>query len=326
MEQFKIGDIVARKSYNFDVIFKIIRINSDGIIDLAGVSVRILATAPHYDLKKITPEELEYRLKEEENSRKNRISRCYLNINKKFNYYNNIRENIVINIYKKDTVLKKPGVILHIDGDPEYTEKCRESYRKMGLTVYAYNIPESEQYKQVYQLLQKIRPNILILTGHDAFMRKRNDIYNVDNYKNSKYYIQAVLEARRYEHNLDNLVIFAGACQSYYEAIISAGANFASAPKRVLIDMMDPIIVAEAIAYTPIDQFVPLANIISNTREGINRNWRIRNKADNLEKECLAYNKKLYTYAYKFNMMMKLNINLILKLLKNIKYNLNILQ
>ena len=33
--------------------------------------------------------------------------------------------------------------------------------------------------------------------------------------------------------------------------------------------MMDPIIVAEAIAYTPIDQFVPVANIISNTIGGL---------------------------------------------------------
>lgn len=139
----------------------------------------------------------------------------------------------------------------------------------MGMTAYIYTIPESEQYKQVYALLQKIRPNILILTGHDAFFKKRNDIYNIDNYKNSKYYIKSVLEARRYEHNLDNLVIFAGACQSYYEAIISAGANFASAPKRVLIDMMDPLIVAETVAYTPVNEFVPLENIISNTREGI---------------------------------------------------------
>ena len=79
----------------------------------------------------------------------------------------------------------------------------------------------------------------------------------------------AVLEARRYEHNLDNLVIFAGACQSFYEAIMAAGANFASAPKRVLIDMMDPLIVAESIAYTPVDEFVSISNIISNTREGI---------------------------------------------------------
>ena len=272
MENFKVGDIVARKSYNYDVIFKITKINSNDYIELAGLTVRIIATAPSYDLKKIDDDELNKRLKSEEQSRTERLSRCYTNINKRFNYnnyYNQLGYNDNPNIFKKDTVLKRPGIVLHIDGDSEYTEKCRESYRKMGLTVYAYNIPESEQYKHVYSLLQKIRPNILILTGHDAFIRKRNDIYNIDNYKNSRYYIQAVLEARRYEHNLDNLVIFAGACQSYYEAIISAGANFASAPKRVLIDMMDPIIVAEAIAYTPVDQFIPLANIISNTREGI---------------------------------------------------------
>ncbi len=29
---------------------------------------------------------------------------------------------------------------------------------------------------------------------------------------------------------------FAGACQSYFEALISAGANFASSPARILID------------------------------------------------------------------------------------------
>ncbi len=278
MEKFKVGDIVARKSYNYDIIFKIVGINSIKEYELCGLTVRIVANSPEEDLKHISNEEVEQRIKNEEKSRCERLSRCYSNVYRKFNgmgYYNNknyyIREPYIDdpNIFKKDPVLKKPGIVLHIDGDPEYTEKCREAYRKMGLTVYAYNIPESEQYRQVYSLLQKIRPNILILTGHDAFMRKRNDIYNIENYKNSKYYIQAVLEARRYEHNLDNLVIFAGACQSYYEAIISAGANFASAPKRVLIDMMDPIIVAEAIAYTPIDQFVPVANIISNTREGI---------------------------------------------------------
>lgn len=94
-------------------------------------------------------------------------------------------------------------------------------------------------------------------------------MYNINNYKNSRYYIESVLEARRYEHSLDNLVIFAGACQSYYEAIISAGANFASAPKRVLIDMLDPIIVAQTVAYTPVDKFAPLAGILSNTREGL---------------------------------------------------------
>ena len=283
MENFKVGDIVARKSYNYDVLFKITKVNQNGIVELAGLTVRILADAPEYDLKHISDEETERRNKNDELSRRVRVNRCYMNMNKKSSMYskNNVfnqnmygndikKEDENPNFFKREAVLKKPGIILHIDGDPEYTQKCKENYKNMGLIAYTYNIPESEQYKQVYGLLQKIRPNILILTGHDAFLRKRNDIYNIENYKNSKYYLQGVLEARRYEHNLDNLVIFAGACQSYYEALISAGANFASAPKRVLIDMMDPMIVAQTIALTPVDEYVPLENILSNTREGIN--------------------------------------------------------
>lgn len=266
MNTFNIGDVVARKSYNLDILFKIVSINKD-IVDLAGLTVRIVADAPISDLVHISEVELKDRMTRIEDSRRTRMSRCYANINKKFNIRDTTNDNP--NIYTKDKIFKKPGVILHIDGDAEYTEKCRENYKKMGLTAYVYNISEEEQYKQVYSLLQKIRPNILILTGHDSFLRKRNDIYNINNYKNSKFFVQGVLEARRYEHNLDNLVIFAGACQSYYEALISAGANFASAPKRVLIDMLDPLIVAESIAYTPVDKFIPLASIISNTREGI---------------------------------------------------------
>ncbi|MEG1009647.1 MAG: sporulation peptidase YabG [Clostridia bacterium] len=257
--------MVARRSYNLDILFKITNIN-ETIADLAGLTVRIAADAYISDLVHIEKDELNSRLISINNSRITRINRCYNNINRKFN----IRDlNEQISPYIKDKIMKKPGVILHIDGDPEYTEKCKEIYKKMGLIAYVYYIKEEEQYKYVLKLLQKTKPNILILTGHDAFIRKRNDIYNIENYKTSKYFIEGVIEARKYEHNLDNLVIFAGACQSYYEAIIAAGANFASAPKRVLIDMLDPIIVAETIAFTPVDKYTPISNIIANTREGI---------------------------------------------------------
>lgn len=272
MPNFKIGDIVARKSYNYDVLFRITNIHPNGLVDLVGITVRIIADAQEYDLKLIGKEELENKLRNIEMSRRVRLNRSFNNMNNKNNKIKYMRENMVengYNIYQRDKTYKKPGRVLHIDGDEEYSAKCRELYKKFGITAYVFNIEEKEQYKQVYNLLQKIKPEILILTGHDAFIKRRNDIYNIDNYKNSRYYIQAVLEARKYEHNLDNLVIFAGACQSYYEAIISAGANFASAPKRVLIDMMDPLIVAETVAYTPVNEFVPLENIISNTREGI---------------------------------------------------------
>ncbi len=271
MDQIITGDIVARRSYNCDILFKVIKVDEvKKMVELAGLTVRIVADAPVYDLVKITKEEAENRIKNIEASNRIRLDRFYNNMTKKYNYRNGMQNKVEPSyIYKKENLLKKPGVVLHIDGDSEYTDKCKLSYERMGIQAYVYNIEEKEQYKYVYELLQKIRPNILILTGHDAFIRKRNDIYNINNYKNSKYYIQGVLEARRYEHNLDNLVIFAGACQSYYEAIISAGANFASAPKRVLIDMMDPLIVAQSIAYTPVGEFIELESIISNTREGI---------------------------------------------------------
>ena len=274
MPNFKVGDIVARKSYNYDVLFRITNINPNGIVDLVGITVRIIADSEPYDLKLVSKEEMDAKLKSIETSRRVRLDRSFNNMNNKYNCKKKyIRDNYIeqsFNVYQKDKTYKKPGRILHLDGDEIYADKCKEIYKKFGLTAQVIKIEESEQHKQVYNLLQRFKPEILILTGHDAFIKRRNDIYNIENYKNSKYFIQAVLEARRYEHNLDNLVIFAGACQSFYEALISSGANFASAPKRVLIDMMDPLIVAETIAYTPVNELVPLENIISNTREGIN--------------------------------------------------------
>ena len=268
---FKIGDIVARKSYNYDVLFRIIHINNDGTADLVGITTRILADAYLYDLKIISKDELNLRLKNVSNNRKVRMNRSYNNLSVNRGEYNNYRENSNFSkMYQREKTFKKPGSVLHLDGDADYCKEWKKIYKDMGISAIIYNLNERDQYRHVPALLNRYKPEILVLTGHDAFIKRRNDIYNIDNYKNSKYFIQAVLEARKFEHNLDNLVIFAGACQSYYEAIVSAGANFASAPKRVLIDMMDPMIVAQSVAYTPVNEFVPLENIISNTREGIN--------------------------------------------------------
>lgn len=44
MEIFKVGDIVAGRSYNYDVIFRITNIRN-GMADLVGVTVRIVADA-----------------------------------------------------------------------------------------------------------------------------------------------------------------------------------------------------------------------------------------------------------------------------------------
>ncbi len=45
-----IGDYVVRRSYNKDILFRIVSINKSDIAKLKGISYRILADAPLYDL------------------------------------------------------------------------------------------------------------------------------------------------------------------------------------------------------------------------------------------------------------------------------------
>jgi len=91
---------------------------------------------------------------------------------------------------------------------------------------------------------------------------------DISNYRTSEYFVQAVKKARMLEANRDDLVIIAGACQSFYEALIESGANFASSPKRIMIHAFDPVYLAEKIAYTPICERVALEEAVKNTITG----------------------------------------------------------
>ena len=59
-----------------------------------------------------------------------------------------------------------------------------------------------------------------------------------------------------------------GACQSYYEAIMSAGANFASSPARIMIDFIDPLVVAQRIATTDNTKYLTIRDIKDELRDG----------------------------------------------------------
>ena len=86
-----------------------------------------------------------------------------------------------------------------------------------------------------------------------------NDIYN---YRNSMHFINTVKEARRYDAEENKkTVIFAGACQSYFEAIMLAGANFASSPARILIDFLDPLVISEKVATTEQYKYITIDDI-----------------------------------------------------------------
>ena len=65
-----------------------------------------------------------------------------------------------------------------------------------------------------------------------------------------------------------HLVIFAGACQSYFEGLILAGANFASSPGRILIDFLDPLIIAEKVATTEKYKYISIDDIAQELRDG----------------------------------------------------------
>ena len=94
------------------------------------------------------------------------------------------------------------------------------------------------------------------------------DYNNISNYRNSKYFVETVKEARKWQPDMDKLIIFAGACQSFFEAIMLAGANFASSPGRILIDFVDPLIVAEKVATTDKNSIVTINQIVREIREG----------------------------------------------------------
>lgn len=258
MKNIKKGDIVVRKSYGKDIVFyvkNIIRNREKQLVILVGILERIEADSLIEDLEKIDKKEFKKILKKNEEKIKSII------INKKREL-----EKIQNNRFSQDIVT---GKILHLDGDRRYSKKSMYYYNKFGVKAVVKNIPEYRQPKEVYQLLKYYNPDILVITGHDSMIRKGKNYNDIYNYRNSKYFINTVKEARRYDENYNkNTVIFAGACQSYFEALIMAGADFASSPGRILIDFLDPLIVAQIIATTEKYKYISMDDIANELRDG----------------------------------------------------------
>lgn len=269
MGELKVGDIVARKSYGYDVFFKVVDIRNDGsenIVTLKGISYRIEADAPQSDLVVQSDQQVrEYRSQcnriVERVARNTSTSRHNDYIKKKYYYRGAPREE-----KKKFT---RPGKVLHIDGDNDYLDTCLNEYKKFGLEAVGKYVPEKNQPAEVYGLLEKHMPDILVLTGHDGVIKGDKSYLSVTNYRNSRYFIEAVREARKYNSDMDGLVIFAGACQSMFNEIIKAGANYASAPYRVLIHALDPVFVCQKIAFTGVDRVLSPTDVINGTITGI---------------------------------------------------------
>lgn len=259
MENIKKGDIVGRKSYNKDILFIVDRIiktsNGKAIAMLKGLNIRIQADSYIDDLELIDKKIIQ------ESERK---------LDKKFEARLQRYETQLQNLdgLKRSNKVIYTGKILHLDGDKRYSEKSNLFYRKIGLKAVVKNVPESRQASVVSNLMDRYKPDILVITGHDGMIKSGTGYNDIYNYRNSKYFINAVKQARENKNIKRDLVIFAGACQSFYEELINAGANFASSPARILIDFMDPLIVVERVATTDYDKYLTIKDIENELRDG----------------------------------------------------------
>ena len=156
-----------------------------------------------------------------------------------------------------------PGRILHIDGDKDYLDKCMNFYKKNKIRAYGLYLKENEMPLQVENLLKKYTPDILVLTGHDSFSRNKRE-----QYKNTSNFVEAVNQARKVEKSQEKLFVIAGACQSNYEDLIKAGANFASSPKRINIHALDPAIVAACLSFSNKNENIDIIKILDKTKYG----------------------------------------------------------
>jgi len=260
--EIKPGTIVCRKSHARDILFKICAIEDNKAM-LKGMDVRLMADAPLDDLEiPDAIEVLQHRHKSiEENMRLMR---------RIFREREKGRNNRLQRAMDSDNTFEVPGQVLHLDGDPEYLEKCLNSYAQLDMEVHGFVVEEREQPSKAPEYFRRYRPDIIILTGHDALLKNAKDFRDLNNYRHSRYFVEAVKNLRNMEPDKDNLVIFAGACQSHYEAILAAGANFASSPQRVLIHAYDPVFVAEKIAYTSIYGTLAIDDVVSGTITGVN--------------------------------------------------------
>lgn len=245
------GDCVVRKSYGRDVVFRVQEVTAHQAV-LRGIQYRLLADSPIDDLEAAREPDAEDDARGATLLQRNR------------SYFASIKR-------ADQTYFDVPGKILHLDGDITYLKKSMLLYNELRIPAEGYHLREAHMAEALRVLLPRVQPDIVVITGHDGILKHRfdGDKQNIQNYKHSKHFAEAVKVTRQFEKNRDALTVIAGACQSHFEALLQAGANFASSPSRILIHALDPVYVACKSAYTSVKDTVNLHDVISHTVSGL---------------------------------------------------------
>lgn len=262
----KQGDIVVRKSYGEDIQFRIETIKGNLAV-LRGLEVRLLADAPLSDLlpAPVTEEEIYRSWDAAAEQRTNELLR-YVEAARMQELKRDAGEEE--DSQRLDETFELPGKVLHLDGDLSYMRKCMQVYGRLKVPAEGHYVPEAEMADFLQYILPHSRPDIVVITGHDGLEKHYVNKHDLSSYRNSHNFVKAVQVVRRYERNKDALAVIAGACQSHFEALLQAGANFASSPARILIHALDPVHVAVKMAYTSIRDTVKVREVLRQTQSG----------------------------------------------------------
>lgn len=240
---FNVGDLVTRNSHNNDTVFMITEIVDD-VCYLKGVNVRLIADSMMDDLKS-------YDSKDDVEEEKDFINRLHSEPQ-----------------LERGDYFYVPGRVLHIDADTDYLSRCIKYYEQNNIQAVGININEYELESKIKELLEEYNPDIVVITGHDAYYKRKGKLTDINAYKNSINFLKAIKEARKYEKSHEKLIIIAGACQSDYEELIKAGANFASSPKRINIHALDPAIIATRISLLDVAEDINVKELLEKTKYG----------------------------------------------------------
>ncbi|MFF2484426.1 sporulation peptidase YabG [Paenibacillus sp. NPDC058071] len=262
----KQGDLVVRKSYGGDVLFRVEDIRSERAL-LKGTDYRLLADAPIPDLSVVRDPEStkatqQVRVKVNDSLRRMRQQREQQSVQ----IQSDVR---LASQLQNQPYFEMPGKVLHLDGDGNYLRKSMQLYQTMQVPAHGVHAHESQMADLLYGLLPQVKPDIVVITGHDGVLKKQDDLHSLNSYKNSQNFVNAVRVARQYEKNRDGLVVVAGACQSHFEALLQNGSNFASSPGRILIHALDPVYIAIKASFTSIRETIDLSDVIHGTISGI---------------------------------------------------------
>ena len=154
---FTVGNLVTRKSYNNDTVFKIVDIVDDVAI-LKGVTVRLCADSDVMDLSLYNKNEKDIIESDNRN-------------------FEDIRDAIKLD---RSEYFYLPGKILHIDGDKEYLDRCLKYYNNVNLMAMGICEDEVDVPIKIRKYLEEYNPNILVITGHDAYYKKKGSVNDIN--------------------------------------------------------------------------------------------------------------------------------------------------